>query len=57
MQWLQNSTRSNIVNLNTVRSEDSRLFRKKRKKCLKAKIDKHEIIRKIKLSHTCTGHQ
>jgi hypothetical protein len=29
MQWLQNPNQSNVVNLNNVRSEDGRRFRKK----------------------------
>ena len=57
MQWLQNPNQSNVVNLNNVRSEDSRLFKKKNKQYLKAKIDELETNRKIKQSHNCTGHQ
>jgi hypothetical protein len=39
MQWLQNPNQSNVDNLNNVRREASRHFRKKKKEYLKAKIN------------------
>ena len=48
MQWLQNPNQSNIHNLNNVRCEASRHFRKKKKEYLKAKIDKLETNSKTK---------
>jgi hypothetical protein len=39
MQWLQDPHQSNVDNLNTVRREDSRHFRKKEREYLKAKIN------------------
>jgi len=39
MQWLQDPNDSVVVNLNSVRREASRHFRKKEKEYLKAKID------------------
>jgi hypothetical protein len=48
LQWLQDPNRSDIDNLNNVKREASRHFRKKKKEFLKDKIDKHETISKIK---------
>ena len=48
MQWLQDPNDSNVVNLNNVRHEASRHFRKKEKEYLKAKVDELEINNKIK---------
>jgi len=39
MQWLQNPKQSNVDNLNNVRCEASRHFRKKKKEYLQAKMD------------------
>jgi len=39
MQRLQNPIQNNVDNLNNVRREASRHFKKKKKECLKAKID------------------
>jgi hypothetical protein len=39
MQRLQDSIQSNVYNLNNVRREASRHFKKKKKEYLKAKID------------------
>jgi len=39
MQRLQDPIQSNVYNLNNVRSEASRHFKKKKKEYLKAKID------------------
>jgi len=49
-QWLQDLYQSNTDNLNNVRREDSRHFRNKIKKYLKAKIEEHETNSKIKNS-------
>ena len=38
MQWIQDSNRSNVDNLNNVRRDASRHFRNKKKAYLKAKI-------------------
>ena len=48
MQWLQDPSQSNIVNLNNVRRETSRHFRNKEKEYLIAKIDGLETKSKIK---------
>jgi len=48
MQWLQDPNDSNVVNLNNVRHEASRHFRKKEKEYLKAKVDELETDSKIK---------
>jgi len=48
MQWLQDLNQSTVDNLNYVRCEASRHFRKKKKECLKAKIDELETNSKIK---------
>jgi len=53
MQWVQDPSQSNIVNLNIVRCEASRHFRSKRKACLKVKIEDPEINSKIKILGTC----
>jgi hypothetical protein len=47
MQWLRNPNQSNVDNLNNVRSEAKKYFRKK-KEYLKAKIDEFETKSKIK---------
>jgi hypothetical protein len=47
LQWLQDVNQSTVDNLNYVRCEASRHFRKK-KECLKAKIDELETNSKIK---------
>ena len=39
MHWLQDPNDSSVINLNNVRHEASRHFRKKEKEYLKAKID------------------
>jgi len=48
MQWLQGSNQSNVDNLNNVRREASRHFRKKKKENLKAKIDGRDTNSKAK---------
>jgi len=48
MQWLQDPNQSNVDNLNNVRREASRHFRKKKKEYLKAKIDDRDTNRKTK---------
>ena len=48
MQLLQDSSQSNVDNLNNVRRDVSRLFRKKKKEHLKAKIEELETDSKIK---------
>jgi hypothetical protein len=42
LQWLRGPSQRNIDNLNKVRREDNRHFRKKRKAYLKAKIEELE---------------
>jgi len=49
MQWLQDPNRSNVNNLNNVRHEACRLFRKKKREYLKAKI--HELQTKYKFKN------
>ena len=48
MQWVQNSSRSNVDNLNSVRYEVSGHFMNKKKEYLKAKIEELETKSKIK---------
>jgi len=48
LQWLQDPNQNNIANENSIRHEASRHFRNKKKKYLRAKIDKHETDSKIK---------
>jgi hypothetical protein len=48
MHWLQDPNQSNADVLNSVRSEDTRHFRNKKKKHLTAKIDENETKNKIK---------
>jgi hypothetical protein len=48
MHWVQDPSESSIDNLNSVRREASRHFRKKKKAYLKAKIEELEINSKIK---------
>ena len=47
IQWIQNPSQSNVDNLNKVRREVSRHFRKKKKAYLKAKIKELETNNKI----------
>ena len=47
-QWLQDPSKSNVDNLNNVRSEASRHFRNKKKEYLKAEIKELETNSKIK---------
>jgi DNA anti-recombination protein RmuC len=48
MQWVQDSSQNNVVNLNKVRRETSRHFRNKKKEYMKAKIKKLITNSKIK---------
>jgi len=48
MHWVQDRNQSNGDNLNNVRSEASRYFRKEKKAYLKAKFEKNETNNKIK---------
>ena len=48
MQWIQDPSQSNVDNLNNVRRDASRHFRKKKKAYLKAKIEELETNSKIK---------
>jgi hypothetical protein len=48
IQWLQNPNQSNGDNMNNVRREASRHFRKKKKECLKVKINELETPSKNK---------
>jgi len=50
MQWLQYPNQNNVVNVNNVRREASRLFRNKKKEYLNAKIEEVENNGKIKNS-------
>ena len=47
MQWIQDSSRSNVGNLNNIRREASRHFRNKKKAHLKVKIEDLETNGKI----------
>jgi len=55
MQWTQDSSQSNVDNLNNVRREVSRHFRNKAKACMRAKIEGLETNTKIKNIRTCIG--
>ena len=48
IQWVQDSSQSNVDNLNTVRREVSRHFWKKKKAYLRAKVEERETNSKIK---------
>jgi len=48
MQWFQDPNKSNGGNLNNVRREDSRHFRKKKEEYLKAKTDDRDTNSKTK---------
>ena len=48
LQWVWDPNQSNVDNLNNVRCEASRHFRKKKKAYLKVKIDELETNSKIK---------
>jgi len=54
MQWLQNPKQRNLDNLNNIRREASRHFKKK-KEYLKAKIDEIETNRKISIIRVLCG--
>jgi len=47
MQWIQDSSRNSVDNLNNVRRDTSRYFRNKKKAYLKAKIEELETNSKI----------
>jgi len=47
MQWIQDPSQSNVDNLNNVRREDSRHFRKKQKAYLRANTEEIETNCKI----------
>jgi len=49
MQWIRNPSGSNLDNLNNVRYNASRHFRKKKKAYLKAKIEEHETNSKVNI--------
>ena len=55
MQWVQDSSQSNVDNMNSVRREVSRHFRNKKKACLRAKIEELETNSKTKPLGTCIG--
>jgi len=48
MQWLQDPNQSDLDNLNNLKHEASKHFRKRKKEYLKAKIDELENKSKIK---------
>jgi len=48
MQWMQDPSQSNVDNLNNVRCDASRHFRKKKKAYLKAKIETNSKIKNIR---------
>jgi len=52
IQWIKDPSQSNADNLNNVRHEASRHFRKKKKEYPKAKIEELEIVKK-KILGTC----
>jgi hypothetical protein len=58
MQWVQDWNQSNVDNLNSVRSEASRYFRKKNKEYLQVKIVELESNSRPKnVRDLCRGRQ
>jgi hypothetical protein len=55
MQWMQDSSHSNVENLNKAREDARRHLRNKHKAYLKAKIVEMETNSKIKKLGTCIG--
>ena len=55
MQWIQDSSRSNVDNLNNIRGDVSRHFTNKKKAYFKVKIEELETNSKINKSGTCIG--
>ena len=55
MQWVQDPSQSNVDNLNTLRCENHRHFRNKKKAYLQAKIEELEITIRSKILGTCIG--
>jgi len=58
MQWIQDPSRSNVDNLNNVRCNANRHFRKKKKTYLKAKIEELETnskVNNVKDLYKCTN--
>ena len=55
MQWIHDSSQSNVDNLNTVRCEASRHIRNKKKEYLKAIFEELENNNKIKILGTGIG--
>ena len=56
-QWVQDTSQSNVDNLNTVRHEAHRHFRNKKTAYLQAKFEELEIIISSKMLGTCIRHQ
>jgi hypothetical protein len=55
MQWLQDPNQSNVDNLNSVRYEANRHFRKKKREYVIAKINDLETKYKTRIPETCVG--
>ena len=55
MQWIRNPSGSNLDNLNNVRYNASRHFRKKKKTYLKAKIEELETNSKVNIVRDLYG--
>ena len=55
MRWIQDPSRSNVDNLNNIRSDTSRHFRKKKKAYLKVKIENLKLTVRSTMSGTCIG--
>ena len=55
MQWIQDSSQSDVDNLNNVRRDASRHFRNKKKAYLRAKIEELETNSKINNIRDCIG--
>jgi hypothetical protein len=54
IQLVRTPSQSNVDNINNVRTELIRYFRKRKKKYLRAKFEEHETYNKIKKLGTCT---
>jgi hypothetical protein len=64
MKWIHDPSQSNVDNLNNVRRDASRHFRKKNKAYLKAKIEElltqycvSDEIKKNKMGGACDAHE
>ena len=55
MQWIQDPSQSNVDNLNNLRRNASRHFRKKRRQICKPKLRNLKLTVRSTMSGTCIG--